>query len=73
VTASREKDSWAVPGSDAYMVRWENHHPSEVNVTYAFQLIPPPPDLWPLALLGVVAAGSISAWFLGRRSANRSK
>ena len=51
VTADRANNSWRVPGPDAYMVYWVNPNGVSENVTYSFQLVPPPLDLWPLYLL----------------------
>ncbi len=68
-TADVDNDSWAVPGSDAYMVYWVNEHPVNLTVTYAFALLPPPLPLWPFAAVGaLVGATIVGLWILSRRS-----
>jgi len=64
-TADRANNSWSVPGSSDYGVLWTNPNTQPENVTYAFQLIPPPLDLWPLYLLLVAPLVMIGAliWF----------
>jgi hypothetical protein len=73
VTADRANDSWNVPGADPYMVYWVNLNAVSENVTYSFQLIPPPLNLWPLYLLLVAPLAMIGAlvWY-ARRKKKRS-
>jgi len=73
VAADRANNSWKVPGSSDYMVYWANPNTESENVTYAFQLIPPPVDLWPLYLLLVAPLVMIGAliWH-SRRKKRRS-
>ena len=74
VMADRANNSWSVPGSDPYMVYWVNANAISENVTYSFQLIPPPLVLWPLYLLLVAPLLMIGAliWY-SRRRKRRSK
>src|SRR5207249_10668976 len=69
----RRKNAWGVPGSSDYAVQWTNPNPQSENVTYAFQLVPPPLDLWPLYLLLVAPLAMIGAliWY-SRRKKRRS-
>lgn len=72
-TADRANNSWPVPGSSDYAVLWTNPNTMPENVTYAFQLIPPVLDLWPLYLLLVsplVMIGGL-VWY-SRRKKRRS-
>ena len=73
VTGDRVNNSWSVPGSSDYAVQWTNPNPQSENVTYAFQLVPPPLDLWPLYLLLVAPLAMIGAliWY-SRRKKRRS-
>jgi len=73
-TADRANNSWNVPGSSDYAVLWTNPNARLENVTYAFQLIPPPLDLWPLYLLLVAPLVMVGAlvWY-SRRKKRRSK
>jgi hypothetical protein len=64
-TAVYVSDSWSVPGNDAYMVYWLNENSAAVNVTYKFDLVPPP-DSTALLLsipLGVATVG-VALWLL---------
>lgn len=74
ITADKANNSWSVPGSDAYMVLWTNPNTVTENVTYTFQLIPPPLELWPLYLLLVAPLVMVGAlvWYARRRQ-KRSK
>lgn len=74
VTANRANSSWNVPGSSDFAVLWTNPNTQSENVTYAFQLIPPPLDLWPLYLLLAAPLVMIGAliWY-SRRRAKRLK
>ncbi len=69
VTADRASNPWNVPGSSDYMVYWTNPNTESENVTYAFRLIPPPVELWPLYLLVVAPLVMIGAliWYSGRK------
>jgi len=69
VTADRANNSWNVPGSSDYMVYWTNPNTESENVTYAFRLIPPPVELWPLYLLLVAPLVMIGAliWYSRRK------
>src|SRR5207247_8019213 len=73
VTGGRANNSWSVPGWSDYAVQWTNPNPQSENVTYAFQLVPPPLDLWPLYLLLVAPLAMIGAliWY-SRRKKRRS-
>jgi len=68
-TADRANNSWNVPGSSDYAVQWTNPNPLSENVTYAFQLIPPPLVLWPFYLLLVAPLSMIGAlvWYSRRK------
>jgi len=68
-TADRANNSWNVPGSSDYAVQWTNPNTLSENVTYAFQLIPPPLDVWPLYLLLVAPLLMIGAlvWYSRRK------
>ena len=50
-------------------MQWTNPNTLSENVTYAFQLIPPPLDLWPLYLLLVAPLLMIGAlvWYSRRK------
>lgn len=73
-TADRANNSWSVPGSSDYAVLWTNPNSQSENVTYAFQLIPPPLDLLPLYLLLVAPLFMIAALIsYSRRKRRRSK
>src|SRR5437667_7314041 len=61
VTGDRANNSSSVPGSSDYAVQWTNPNPQSENVTYAFQLVPPSLDLWPLYLLLVAPPLMIGA------------
>lgn len=74
ITAKQDNDTWAVPGSDAYMVYWENDNSVRVNVTYAFGLVPPPIDFLPFAVLAIaVGAAVILLWKLSGRGDDSAK
>jgi hypothetical protein len=66
--AARDAGNWTVPGPDVYMVLWQNPSTTAVNVTYNFQLMPPPLDLTVFAvfpvILGVVV---LLLWVAHRR------
>jgi hypothetical protein len=74
ITAARCDASWSVPGEGDFMVLWTNPDAAEANVSYVFQLLPPPPDLSILALFAIVPVVAI-AWVVWsrRRDAQRPK
>ena len=69
VTADRANNSWNVPGSSDYMGYRTNPNTESENVTYSFQPIPPPVELWPLLLLVVGPLVMIGAliWYSRRK------
>ncbi|HKW43756.1 MAG TPA: hypothetical protein VJP06_06175 [Thermoplasmata archaeon] len=69
-----EAGSWSVPGSDSYMVLWQNPNDVEVNVTYGFQLYPPPPDLTVLYVFpAALGAFAVIVFFAYRRGRQKSE
>lgn len=71
-TARSDSGTWTVPGSDPYMVYWQNPNQGVANVSYAFDLFPPPPDLWPLVLMPITLAVIALAWLVARRRGRRT-
>lgn len=65
-SAIRVDDSWVVPGSDGFMVRWNNTNPDPVNVTYRFQLNAPV-DLSALIVIPIIVAVIVLLFFVSRR------
>jgi len=71
--AVRDDDSWAVPGSDLYMLLWSNPNPSWANVSYSFVLLAPPPDLTVLAVFPIILAAFVFLLWVSRRRSGRTK
>lgn len=69
--AVRVDDSWTVPGSDVYMVLWQNPSSMDVNVTYTFQLLPPSPDLTVFVVFPVILAVIVLLLWVARRRPRR--
>jgi hypothetical protein len=65
-SAIRVDDSWVVPGSEAYMVRWINPNPERVNVTYRLQLIAQA-DLSALLVIPVIVGVIVLLFVVSRR------
>jgi hypothetical protein len=65
-SAIRVDDSWVVPGTEAYMVRWSNPSPERVNVTYRLQLIAPV-DLSALIVIPVIVGVIVLLFVVSRR------
>jgi hypothetical protein len=65
-SAIRVDDSWVVPATEAYMVRWSNPNPERVNVTYRLQLIAPV-DLSALIVINVIVAAIVLLLVVSRR------
>ena len=68
-TSSYDRGSWSVPGSDTYMVYWKNPNAIVANVSYTFDLIPPPPEIWPLFLFPIAMGAIPLVWWLATRKA----
>lgn len=69
-TASFDSGSWSVPGSDPYMVYWENPDNVSVSVSYRFTLFPPP-DFVPLIAFPI--AVGVAIWLIARRARGRGR
>jgi len=66
-TARSDSGTLNLPGSDPYMVYWQNPNQSVVNISYVFDLFPPPPDLWPFIFMPLTLAVIAVAWVVARR------
>ncbi len=71
-TARSGSETLSLPGSDPYMVYWQNPNEVAVNVTYALDLFPPPADLWPLALMPITLVVIAVVWLIARRKGRRT-
>lgn len=70
VTAAEDSGEWTVPGSEKYMVSWENPNEVAVNVSYGFGLHHPDPanqDYTPIVFLSSVGGIFVLLLWRGRR------
>ncbi|MFQ5986540.1 MAG: hypothetical protein ACE5KQ_04210 [Thermoplasmata archaeon] len=66
-TTLTEQGEWAIPGSELYMVSWQNMGAEAVEVQYSFSLLAAPPDYIPTIVTVVAVAGLLAVlWFIWR-------
>lgn len=65
-----ESGEWAIPGSEDYMVFWQNQDTEPLEVQYSFSLLGAPPD-YTGTIITLVAVGGFFAvlWFIWRGKA----
>lgn len=71
-TGLDERGEWTVPGSEEYLVLWQNMAAEPSFVSYSFSLLPAPPDFLP-TLITVAAVGGFLAvlWLIWRGKGER--